>query len=70
MSLNPAIPIQNVAFQLFQLTQQVFVVKIDKYRLQMLKNALLVDGRDFGAQNYRQNRGYRSVAAVKSGGRT
>ena len=37
---NPTVLIQNTAFKLFQLTQQVFVVKIDKYSLQILKTPM------------------------------
>jgi len=50
MSPNPACPVKNVVFQLFQLTQQLFVVKIDKNLIYMLNDALIVDDRDFGAE--------------------
>ena len=64
MSPNATALLRMRSLLLFQLTQQVFVVKIDKYYLQMLKNALIVDDRDFGAEKLLANRGYRSIAAV------
>ena len=64
MSPNATALLRMRSLLLFQLTQQVFVVKIDKYYLQMLKNTLIVDDRDFGAEKLLANRGYRSIAAV------